>query len=266
MNVIDLRDEHRHLFACCLEDWSTEATEAGPRRACWVERFLGRGLRAKLAVDDHGTVGGMIQYLPIEQSTVDGEGLFFIPCIWVHGHRQGRGDFQGRGMGTALLEAAEADARDRGAKGMAAWGLWLPFWMKAAWYRKRGYRKAGRQGISQLVWKPFADEARPPRWFAPRRTLPEGVPGKVTVTAFVNGWCTAGNLSCERARRAAAEFGERVLFREVDVSEHVAMAEWGRSDMIFVDGRQVRTGPPPSYEKLRARIGARVRRLRAGPR
>jgi GNAT superfamily N-acetyltransferase len=261
MKVIDLRDEHRDLFACCLEDWSADAKEAGSRRACWVNRFLGRGLRAKLAVDDDGTIGGMIQYLPIEQSTVDGEGLYFIPCIWVHGHQQGRGNFQGRGMGRALLEAAEADARSLGAKGMAAWGLWLPFWMKASWYRKHGYRRASRNGISLLVWKPFTPDARPPRWLTARKDPPRSVPGKVTITAFVNGWCTAGNLSAERARHAAAEFGDRVVFREIDVSEHAAMAEWGRSDELFIDGKVVRTGPPPTFEKLRALVEKRVRRL-----
>jgi GNAT superfamily N-acetyltransferase len=265
MKVVDLGPEHRQLFACCLEDWSAEAQEAGPRRACWVERFLGRGLRVKLALDDRGIPGGMIQYLPVEQSTVDGEGLYFIPCIWVHGHREGRGDHQGRGMGRALLEAAEADARSLGAQGMAAWGLWLPFWMRASWYRKHGYETASRRGLAALVWKPFTDGARPPRWFE-QKAVPPGVPGKVTVTAFANGWCLAGNLSVERARRAAAAVGDRAVYREIDVSEHAAMAEWGRSDEIFVDGRQVRTGPPPTFRKLRALVERRARRLSRAPR
>ena len=129
MKVIDLAEEHRDLFAVCLEDWSPEVREAGPGRACWVEHYLERGLRVKLAVDEAGTVGGMIQYLPIEQWPVLGGGLYFIPCIWVHGHSQGRGDFRGKGMGPALLAAAEADARALGAQGMAAWGLVLPVWM-----------------------------------------------------------------------------------------------------------------------------------------
>ena len=144
---------------------------------------------------------------------------------------------------------------------MAAWGLWLPFWMRASGFKQHGYHKADRKGISLFVWKPFSDSAMSPKWFTARKSPPEGAPGKVTVTAFVNGWCLAGNLSCERARRAAAEFSDRVVFREIDVSEHHALAEWGRSDEIFIDGKQVRTGPPPTYERLRALIEKRVRRL-----
>ncbi len=75
-----------------------------------------KGLRVKLAVDDNGQAGGMIQYLPIEHSTADGQGLYFINCIWVHGYKQGRGNFQKAGMGEALLKAAEEDVRSLGAK------------------------------------------------------------------------------------------------------------------------------------------------------
>jgi len=260
MQVIDLTDEHRDLFAVCLEDWSPDAQESGPGRACWVERFRERGLRAKLAVDDAGVVGGMIQYLPIEEWPVQGEGLYLIPCIWVHGHRQGRGDFRGKGMGKALLEAAEADARALGAKGMAAWGLALPMWMKASWYRKQGYRKADRSGIAVLLWKPFTDQARAPHWFPEADRLPDPVPGKVNVVVFSAGWCTAQNLTAERARRAAAEFGDRVAFREIDTSERAAAVEWGHSDAFYIDGKRVRTGPPPSYEKIKRLIARRVRR------
>lgn len=260
MTIIDLGNDHRELFAVCLEDWSDEVREAGDRRARWVERSLARGLRAKLAVDEQGVVGGMIQYLPIEQSTVQGNGLYFIPCIWVHGHKQGRGNFQGHGMGSALLEAAEADVRALGGKGLAAWGLWLPFWMKASWFKQHGYRKADRQGFAILLWKPFSDDACPPRWYPTGKSLADPIPGKVNVTAFVNGWCMAMNLVVERARRAALELGDGVAYREIDTSEPAAMAKWGFSDALFVDGKIVRTGPPPSYEKIRSIIAKRMKK------
>jgi GNAT superfamily N-acetyltransferase len=222
-----------------------------------------QGLRVKLALDDGGRVGGMIQYLPIEHTDAMGSGLYLILCVWVHGYEKGRGDFQGRGMGTALLGAAEADARALGAEGMAAWGLALPAWMRASWFKKHGYRTADRRGISTLVWKPFTKTAEAPRWLPRTGKAPGPVPGKVLVTACVSGWCPGQNLAFERARRAAAQFGDKVEVRAVDTQDRAARLEWGQMDALFVDGRRVRTGPPPSQEKLVRLIGRRVGRLGA---
>jgi N-acetylglutamate synthase-like GNAT family acetyltransferase len=262
MRVVDLAEDRKGLFCLCLEDWSDEAKEAGPKRCQWLERGQKLGVRGKLALNEAGVEGGMIQYGPIEHSPVDGSDLYFVYCIHVHGHKQGRGDFRKHGMGRALLYSAEEDARQSGAKGVAAWGVALPFWMKASWFKKQGYRKADRQGISELVWKPFTAEAQPPRWFPKTGKLPEPVPGKVNVTAFSSGWCMAQNLVYERAKRAAAEFGDAVVFREVDASKREAVAEWGRSDEVLVDGKKLQSGPPPSYKKVRRVIARRVRRLR----
>jgi GNAT superfamily N-acetyltransferase len=261
MRIVDLDEKTKPVFCQCLEDWPDDVKEAGDRRREWVDRFVPRGLRAKLALDDAGTVGGMIQYLPVEESTVDGAGLYFITCIWVHGHERGRGNFQGRGMGRALLAAAEEDSRALGAKGIAAWGLWLPFWMKASWFRKHGYRSVERNGIASLLFKPFRADAQPPRWFPRRSRSLELTPGRVNVTCFVNGWCTAGLVTAERARRVAGEFGETVAFREIDTSEHATVAEWGLADALFVEGKQVMTGPPISPERLRRIVRKRVARL-----
>lgn len=262
MKVIDLPDDRRDLFCLCLEDWSEAAREAGPKRRQWLDESISsRGLRAKLALDDDGIEGGMIQYMPIENTHVEGFGLYFIYCIHVHGYRQGRGDHRGRGMGSALLEAAEEDARSLGAKGMAAWGLWLPLWMRASWFRKHGYRRADRQGIMELVWKPFTNEAAPPHWPSSASKLPEPVPGKVNLTAFSSGWCLARNLTCERAKRVAAEFGDSVSFIEIDTSTKEAVAEWGRVDDVLLDGRSLQKGPPPSCDKIRKAMAKRVARL-----
>jgi N-acetylglutamate synthase-like GNAT family acetyltransferase len=259
VRIVDLAEDKKDLFCLCLEDWSEEAKEAGSKRREWFDRNEKFGIRAKLALDDNGIEGGMIQYGPIEQSFVDGSDLYFIYCIWVHGHKQGRGDFRKRGMGQALLRAAEEDARALGAKGIAAWGILLPFWMKASWFKKHGYRKADRQGMSELVWKPFAADARPPCWFPKVDREPERVPGKVNVTAFSSGWCMAQNLVYERAKRAADEFGDAVAFTEIDTSERAAVAEWGVSDGVLVNGKNLQNGRPPSYEKIRKAIAKQVR-------
>ena len=260
MKVIDLIPEHHHSYFNCLSEWSEEMSEAGDHKACWYNKYKDKGLRVKLSLDEDDSVGGMIQYLPIEESTVEGKDLYFILCIWVHGYKEGRGNFQGKGMGQALLKAAENDARDRGAKGMAAWGVWLPFWMKASWFKKQGYKKADRDSMALLVWKPFTSDAQPPHWIHQKKPAPT-TSGKLTVTAFINGWCPAQNMVYERAKRASAEFGEKVVFRSIDTSDRKVFLEWGISDGIFINSKQIAFGPPLSFDKIMKKISKSVAKL-----
>ncbi|MBI5637347.1 MAG: GNAT family N-acetyltransferase [Nitrospinae bacterium] len=261
MNIVDISPRYHSAYFACLEEWSDEIKEAGDHKSCWFNKYKDRGLRVKLAVEEGKGAVGMIQYLPAEESTIAGQGLYFILCIWVHGYPQGIGNHQKRGIGQALLQAAEADAKALGAKGMAAWGIWLPFWMRASWFKKHGYGKADRQGLSLLLWKAFTAEAKPPRFIRKKKT-PSSIPGKVAVTAFINGWCPAQGITHERARRASGEFGDEVIFRTIDTSDNNTFLEWGISDAIFIDEKQVGWGPPLSYEKIRAAIQKRVKKLK----
>ncbi len=262
MNIVDLSPEHETLFACCLEDRLPEAREAGNLRSEWVRVMKERGLRAKLAVDERNVPVGMIQYVPASETLLgDAPGAYFIYCVWVVRYEDDRGNHQGKGIGTALLEAAEVDAQSLGATGMAAWGLAIPVWMRASWFRKHGYRRADRVGIATLMWKPFSPDAASPRFVRPRKT-PEKVPGQVTVTSFMQGHCRAANVAHERARRACAEIGSPVVYRVIDTKDMTVAREWGILDTLYIDDREVSVGPPPSYDKLRRRIEKQARRLR----
>jgi len=259
MKIIDLTKAHEQLYFMCLEDWSDEIKEASSHKSCWYEQMKEKGLGVKLALNDDGEVGGMIQYSPAEYAPIEGDDLYFIHCIWVHGHKQGRGNFQKRGMGKALIQAAEEDVRGRGAKGLAAWGLALPFWMKASWFKKQGYKRVERQGISVLLWKSFAEDAIPPRWIR-RQKKPQKVAGKVIVTGFINGWCSVGNMNFERAKKAAAEFSDRVEFRHINTADRNTLLEWGISDAVYIDDKEISAGPPLSYDKIKRRIARAVKR------
>jgi GNAT superfamily N-acetyltransferase len=262
MKVIDLTEEHKTSYLVCLEDWSAEIKEAGKIKEQWVEKMKSKGLRVKLAVDEKGVVGGMIQYFPIEHSWIEGKDLYFIGCIWVHGYKKGRGDFRGKGMGKAMLKAAEEDVKKLGSKGIVAWGIPLPFWMKASWFKKQGYKKADQKGFlgEVLLWKSFAEDAVPPKWIQPKKK-PGRSPGKVSVTCLNNGWCPAQNLACERTKRAASVFGDKVELEVIDTFEKKNFDEWGISDAIYIDGKKVWTGPPPSYEKLKSKIKKQIDKL-----
>jgi GNAT superfamily N-acetyltransferase len=260
--VVNLPRRHERSYFVCLEDWSDEMREVDDAKERWYERMKGRGLRVKLAIDEEDRPLGMIQYLPIEESMAEGSDLYMILCIWVLGYDEAAvGDVQGAGIGTALLAAAEDDARSRGAKGMAAWGIRMPFWMRSSWFKKHGYRSAAQRRGSELVWKPFADDACAPGWL-PEKPPPAGAPDRVTVTAFQCGWCPAMNVVCRRAERVVREIGSPVEFTRVDTTTHEAMVAAGQCDAVFVDGRRLQRGAPPSIDAIRRRVGRRVRRLR----
>ncbi|MCK5135578.1 MAG: hypothetical protein KAR19_07305, partial [Bacteroidales bacterium] len=166
-------------------------------------------------------------------------------------------------MGKALLQAAENDVKDRGAKGIVAWGVPLPFWMKAAWFKKQGYTKVDKSGFfgPVLLWKPFTDDSIPPNWIK-RKKKPEKIPDKVTVTGFINGWCPAQNIIFERAKKAVSEFGDKVIFREINTFDREVLLEWGITDALYIDDEEVRTGPPPSYKKIKGKIARQVKKSR----
>jgi O-methyltransferase involved in polyketide biosynthesis/GNAT superfamily N-acetyltransferase len=259
MEIIDLAPEYETTYCNCLEDWSGEMREAGGYKAAWLERKKTQGLRVKLARNEGGEIVGMIQYAPIEAAPALGKDLYYVYCVWVHGYAEGPGNYQKRGIGTRLLKAAEDDAAGLGAKGLVAWGVRLPVFMRSKWFKKHGYRSADHEGMLELVWKPFSEGAEPPR-LARRRKTPEVTDEAVSVLCFRNGWCPAQNLACERMKRAVAEYDGEVSYREIDSDLRENFDEWGIADGIFIDGKPIVTGPPPSFETLRGALQKRVRR------
>lgn len=262
MKIVDLKnqDQYKKPYFVCLEEHSDEMKEAGDSKKSWYEKMKDKGLGVKLAVDEDGSVCGMIQYLPIEHSFAEGENLYVIHCIWVHGYKEGVGNRQKKGLGKVLLNAAEEDVKKRGAKGIAAWGVLMPFFMRAAWFKKQGYKKADRTGMMLLMWKPFSEEAVKPRWVRPKKK-PVKVEGRVTVSFFKNGWCPSGNISYERTKRAAEASGEKVVFIEYDTTDRTVFNEWGIYSGLFIDNKEIFLGPPLKYEKIKKMIDKKVKKV-----
>lgn len=263
MKIIDLDESNKDLYFVCLEDWSDEMKEAGNHKECWYQKVKNKGLRVKLAVDDNDAIGGMIQYMPIEETFAIGENMYFIYCIWVHGYKEGRGNFRKQGMGKALINAAEDDVKNLGADALVAWGLSIPVWMKARWFKKQGYKKVDKTSMQVLLWKPFNNKVKQPKWikrtekkfYTPRKD-------KVTITAFKTGWCPAQNIVYERTLRACNDFKEKIEFIDIDTNNRENYLKYGLSDKIFINNKLLRSGPPPSYKKIRQKIEKAVKKLK----
>jgi N-acetylglutamate synthase-like GNAT family acetyltransferase len=259
MKIVDITPETENQYFCCLEEWSDDMKEAGSCKQKWYSQMKDKGLKVKFAVDDNDVIGGMIQYVPIEHSIFEGRDLYVVLCIWVHGHKKGRGDYRKKGMGKALLRAAEDDIKQSGANGLVTWGLIIPVFMQASWFKKNGYKVADKSGIMRLLWKPFNENAVSPLFRKPVKKPGKGI-DKVNLTLLRNGWCQSMNITCERAKRAALDFPGKIELYEFDTTNSNTLNEWGINDAVYIDGKEVMTGPPITYERIRRKIEKRVKK------
>jgi pyruvate/2-oxoacid:ferredoxin oxidoreductase beta subunit len=86
--------------------------------------------------------------------------------------------------------------------------------------------------------------------------------GKVAITALMHGWCPVYNMVYERTKRAADEFGDKVVLKTIPVRDKATIEEWGQSDAIFINTKQLHNGPPLSYDKIRKRIARQIKKLK----
>jgi hypothetical protein len=138
----------------------------------------------------------------------------------------------------------------------------MPVWIPVSFFKKHGYIVADKNSIMQLMFKPFTPDAQPPV-FIKRKKAPEKNenPGKVTVTYFLTGCCPSSNIVCERANRAAAEFGDKVVFKTVNTIDRETYQEWGMQNELYIEDQQASYGPPLTYNKIKKMIGKQVKKL-----
>ena len=209
VEIVNLTEETKPRYFVCLEEWNEQLNGVKSIKEDWYNKMKDKGLRVKLAKNTENEITGMIEYMPVEYSYAEGNRLYFVNCIWVHGYEtKGMGNKQGKGIGKALLKAAEDDVKKMGMDGLGVWGLSEPIWMNALWFEKQGYEKTDQIKWFVLLWKAFNTDAVQPKW-KKGEFKQELIPGKVKVTAFRNGQCSSENSIYYAAKRSATEFGDQ---------------------------------------------------------
>ncbi len=269
----DLTEEYLESYLGCLTPDEKTMREAGNRKADWLAQRDKGDYGVKLAFSEEGKAVGMIQYVRSENSQIECAGAWFVFCVWIPPKRRNSGvNWRKMGIGKALLKAAEEDAASRGATALVAWGTSLPIFMRSAWFKRQGYRSAEKAGISELVWKPFTENAQAPCWrsldsFVNDNTSPPlpdsdhtGVSEKesdasekkpIRVQAYVNGICPAMNAVHARFRRAADELGSEI---RLNIYENAP------TDAVFIENKEFPLGPPPSYNHIVRSLKKALRR------
>jgi GNAT superfamily N-acetyltransferase len=248
--VRDAAPEDVYFVSTCSHvDESAEIDACGSRRAEWLERMRADGLRAKVAAIG-GEPIGFAYTMPIEVCPWGplGRDLTVLPCLWV------LPDHTKQGAGTALVGAAQEEARARGTKGLVTTAYEQYDWlMPVSFFASRGFSEVRRKGGTAIMWRVFDDTAEPPEFLEPRYEF-RPVPGKVVVDLFWQTFCQTSDIEAARVREVAAEFGDRVVLHEHCADDHEVLLHHQIPRAIYVDGTEIGWGYEAPREGIREAI------------
>ena len=127
-----------------------------------------------------------------------------------------------------------------------------------AWMKKNGFEKADQEGWLVLVWKPFSDDAKSPKWI---KGAFEQVPteGKIKITSFYSGQCPSENGTYFRVKKIADEYGDKVAFEEINMSTLENRKKYGLKGGLYINGENIFEGPPPTDEQIKEKIKEKLK-------
>ena len=233
IRITDVTEETLGYVACCAQvKESAEEEQAVKLHEDWLRKTLTRsGMWTKIALDG-ATPIGFLFLIPIQRTSwyIEGEGLSTIQCMNVEK------EYRGRGIGEQLVAAAEESAR-RHTDGIAVIAYDpSPWFMPASFFRDRDYQEIERRGSSVLMFKPFAEDVRAPRFVDRQYRPPRLIPGKVIVEAFWSPQCLTTALDIVHVRQVCAEFGEDAILRELNAGMPGMRERFGIPRTLFING------------------------------
>ncbi|UCB52610.1 MAG: GNAT family N-acetyltransferase [Candidatus Zixiibacteriota bacterium] len=266
IQVRDMDATTEYFVATCTHVNESDETDAvARRRVRWFRDMHNKGSRVKVALLDEKQIG-FLYVMPIEMCPWGplGVDLMVIPCLVVLDKEKNQG------AGSALVAAAEEEARRQGKKGIVTTGFYSDFWfMPAPFFEKLGFsvagdiRKVTAEGQEEylnkeaLLWKAFDSTAQPPQFLKPSYRF-QPVPGKVVVDLFWNTFCATSNGEAQRVREVAAEFGDSVVLNEYSADDPATFQQHQMSRGIFVNGKEVGWGYEAPRDGIRKAISDAV--------
>jgi GNAT superfamily N-acetyltransferase len=245
---MEAEDEY-FVSTCSHVNETDEIDASGRRRLAWLRSMFEKGLRIKVA-RLNGKPVGFLYAMPIEVSPWDfiGESLLAIPCLWVIR------DEVGKGVGRALIDAAEREAKEQGLKGMVTTAFYHDFWfMPAGYFETLGFEVADRRKSAAVLWKHWDPSAKPPKLME-RNYEFKPIPGNVVIDLFWNPICLTTDIEAQRVREIAAEFGDGVVLNEYPADDREVLLKYRTPRAILVNGNEIYWGYEAPREGIREAI------------
>lgn len=184
-----------------------------------------------MAYEDDKPVG-RVEVRPLEESfaAIEGESLYFIPCINI------LPEAQKKGYGKALMERVFEATEDR--KGLVTWTI--DDWMPKEFFQRMGFEVVQRQGLAYLLLKKHQEDAQA-SWFSSTFT-PRHEPDKVNVEVVMNYECPYMIANYRQLMAKAQELSERVEVTEYLLRERGDIERYGEMN-FYLDGEAPFMGP-----------------------
>lgn len=253
MSKIEIRDMQKDdeiFVGSCTHVNETEELDAVcAKRIDWFHRmFDEKGLRIKVALVA-GEHAGFAYLYPIETCPWDpkGKDLMVITCLDAEKKKQG--------IGKALMQAAEEDARAQGKKGICVIGYyWEEMWfMPAEFFEHLGYEVVQKKDNAALLFKRFDESVEIPRFLESQYKF-KPVPGKVVVDLFHTHSCLTTYTEAERVRKVCAEFGDKVVLNQYNADDPEILKKYQVYRAIYVNGSEIGWGYEAPWEGIREAI------------
>lgn len=257
IEIRDMQKDDEIFVGSCTHVNETEELDAiCAKRIEWFHKMHEeKGLRIKVALVD-GKHAGFAYLYPIETSPwgPKGKDLTAITCLYSVKKKQG--------IGKALMDAAEEEARKQGKKGICVTGYyWEEMWfMPAEFFAKMGYEEVEKKDNAVLFLKKFAGDAQPPRFFENQYKF-EPVPDKVVVDLFCTDSCQTTCTEAERVRKVCAEFKEKVVLNQYNADNPETLNKYQVYRAIYVNGSEIGWGYEAPWEGIREAIGKALEEL-----
>jgi predicted N-acetyltransferase YhbS len=253
-------ESHYYVSACGHCNESDETDSCAKMRQDWLINMQKKGARTKVAFIEDNPVG-FIHLIPIEVSTTEliGQDLMVIPCLAI------LKNWEGKGVGRALIQEAENEARAQNKQGLVTIAYYGDFpFMPAGFFEKTGFnvidrRKVtavGEQGLlddEAILMKAFETPKEPPHFAEPKYEFTP-IPNKVVIDLFWDPFCLTSITEAQRVREVAEEFGDKVVLNEYPADDRELFLSLQIPRAIFINGKEIGWGWAAPKEGIREAI------------
>lgn len=237
VRLVQTVEEVEHAYPCATESPIPFWAEALPLCRHWFAENLGTHIHGLHLDDENGQVVGHLYWAYSNQALapyVIEDGAVYLYCNWVQRHYRGKG-------GMRLLFQTWVDSLNaQGCKGILVDGTDIEDYMHYRHFLKLGFRVMRESDGGKLLYYPLHQDSVTVEAISPKITPKSG--DGVEILVIGSCFCPVGASALMAVRKIAAEYGDRVILKEIPASRET-LAFYGVADGIFINGKAKFFGP-----------------------